>query len=170
MRVFIISLFFFCSLFSFSQGRKSVDNENGVLHFKLNSKINLYEKKLEYDWIDEKGTEFYKYVGNDVKELFGYEVKSIHLIFVNDELFNINVNFGSLSEEKNWELLDILRHKYDVPEIIYPNNHINFIAVWETGKVIMQMEEYSCWSPVFKCETNIFWTSKALKKKLESNK
>ena len=117
--------------------------------------------------IDSKGTEFYDYIKGDIKMLYGQNVKTINLAFINNKLYNITVVFGIIDETIKWELIDLLKEKYDVPELIHPNNHIVYIARWETGKTLMHLEEYTCSSPVFECETHLFMQSKSLAKLLE---
>jgi hypothetical protein len=151
----------------FSQGLKSLDNEFGVKKFKLESSIKLYEKDMTYYWIDEKGTEYYNYSKEDIKLLFGKNVKNINLAFVDNKLYNITVVFGVLSPNESMELMDLLKSKYDVPDIFYPGGNLNYGAKWETGKVYMQLEEYSSTSPAFAIETHLFIMSKLLSKALK---
>jgi len=153
------------SINMFGQGRKSLDNENGLLKFKLGSSINLYKKDIKYYWIDEKGREAYDYIRGDIKQVFGRTVKSINLMFVDDKLYNINISFGVLSKSEQWDLIDFLQKKYDVPKIVRePDQYRQLAVVWETGKVLLQMDEYECTSPVMGCETDVFINSKSLSK------
>jgi hypothetical protein len=149
------------SFTSYSQGRKSLDNDNGLLKFKLGSSINLYKKDIKYYWIDKKGKESYDYVKGDIKQVYGKSVKKINLMFVDDKLYNIHVNFGVLSNEEQWDLIEYLQKKYDLPEIVRnPDENRQLIVIWETGKVLMQLEQYNCSSPVMSCETDVFINSK----------
>jgi len=164
---FLIPIMIFCQGL-FSQGRKSLDNEFGIKKFKLESNIKLYANDIKYDWIDTKGTEFYYYSKNDIKLLFGKNVKIINLAFVDNKLYSIDISFGVLNPIELKELTDLLTSKYDIPvTFLYPDENLNFVAKWETGKVYMQLDEYSNNDPVFKNETHIFINSKALKKILE---
>ena len=152
---------------AFAQGRKSLDEDFGITKFKLNSDFDLYKKDLKYYWIDKAGTEFYDYIKGDLKTLFGKEVKNINLAFVNNKLYSISVRFGILNSIQKLELMDLLTEKYDVPEIIYPNNNLIYIARWETGKTLMHLEEYSCNDAVWECETHLFIMSKSIDKLLK---
>lgn len=151
----------------YGQGRKSLDNENGLLKFKLGTNINLYKKDIKYYWIDKQGKESYDYIKGDIKQVFGKSVKSINLIFVDDKLYNIHINFGVLSNSEQWELIEYLKKKYDLPEIVKnPDENRKLIVIWETGKVLMQLEQYDCSSPVMSCETDVFINTKAISKLL----
>lgn len=156
-----------CSIGAFAQGRKSLDEDFGINKFKLNSDYNLYKKDLKYHWIDKKGTEFYDYVKGDIKTLFGKDIKLINLAFINNKLYNISIDFGIIDDTQKWELINFLKEKYDVPEIIHPGNDLIYIARWETGKTLMHLEEYSCSSPVLECKTQLFMMSKSLSKLLD---
>jgi hypothetical protein len=152
---------------TFGQGRKSLDNENGLLKFKLGSNINFYKKDIKYFWIDKQGKESYDYIKGDIKQVFGKSVKSINLIFFDDKLYNIHINFGVLSNSEQWELIEYLEKKYDLPEIVRnPDENRQLIVIWETGKVLMQLEQYNCSSPVMSCETDVFINSKAISRLL----
>jgi hypothetical protein len=151
----------------FSQGRKSLDNEFGIKLFKLESSIKIYENDIKYFWIDDKGTEYYNYTKGDIKLLYGKNIKNINLSFVDNKLYNITIDFGILNSTEKWELIELLKSKYDVPEMFQPNGNLNYGAKWETGKVYMQLEEYSNSSPAFTNQTQLFIMSKSLSKVLK---
>jgi hypothetical protein len=167
---FVKKLFFASALIFvtsiYAQGRKSLDNEFGLNQIKLGSNIDQFKDKLKYNWIDEKGTEFYEYTNNDIKFLYKKEVKGIYLAFVDDKLYNITVHFGVLAPKEILELVKILQDNYDIP-FLRRGNYLNFAQVWETGKVYMQLEEYSSTSPLDANETQLFWISKSLNKVLK---
>jgi hypothetical protein len=151
---------------SYSQGLKSLDNAFGISKFKLKSSFDVYKKDLKYFDTNKQGIEFYTYTKGDVLTLFGQDVKSINLGYVNNKLYTISINLGSLDKKQNMALLEKLKELYSTPEIILPNNDLIYVAKWETGKVYMQAQEYSCSHQVIPCETEVFIYSKEIKKTL----
>lgn len=146
---------------AYTQGRKSLDDNNGISNLKLGTHINVLKSKIKYYWIDENGVESYDYTGNDIKILFGKKVRKVNLMFKNGRLWNITVNFGVLSKTQKWEIIDVLQKLYDVPNMSSnPDTYRIYAAKWETGKVYFQLQEYDCSSSIFPCETEIFCKSK----------
>lgn len=162
--IFLISISLTFS--GYSQGLKNLDNSFGIDKFKLNTSYNIHKNHLKYYDTNTEGVEFYDYTKGDIIKLFGQSVSRINLGYINDNLYLITISFGSLDKRQNMMLLQKLRDLFSTPEIIQPNNHLVFVAKWETGKIYMQAEEYSCSSPVFPCETELFIYSKELKKTL----
>lgn len=163
-------------LFGFSvngQGLKNLDNDFGIKKFKLESSYSLYKNDLKYFHIDSKGVEFYTYNKLDIKEVFGIPVKKIGLCFFNNKLYSISINFGKLSKNQNFTLVDNIKAKYDLPNIIQPDdNEREYVAEWVTGKTYLQATEYDCsstLSSVSACETEVFMYSKNMKRILPKN-
>ena len=67
--LFIVISFTIISINIFGQGRKSLDNENGLLKCKLDTNIFLYKKDIKYYWIDKQGKESYDYIKGDIKQV-----------------------------------------------------------------------------------------------------
>lgn len=155
------------SLFGYSQGLKDLDKAFGINKFKLKSSYSLYKEHLKYFDTTPQGIEFYYYTKGDVKKLFGQSVEQISLGYVDNKLYVITINFGSIDKKEDLALLENLKTLYDIPEIIQPaKDDLIYVAKWETGKIYMQAEEYSCSKQIAPCETQIFIYSKELKKEL----
>jgi len=163
--LFLLSLLIMFS--GYSQGLKNLDKSFGIDKFKLNTSYNIHKNHLKYYDTNTDGVEFYDYTKGDIIKLFDQNVSRINLGYINDNLYLITISFGPLDKRQNMMLLQKLRDLFSTPEIIQLNNHLVFVAKWETGKIYMQVEEYSCSSPVFPCETELFIYSKELKKILK---
>ncbi len=155
------------SLIGYAQGLKDLDKTFGINKFKLKSLYSLYQKDLKYFDTTPQGVEFYLYIKGDIKELFGQSIEQISLGYIDNKLYVITINFGSIIKKEDLALLENLKSLYDIPEIIQPNkDDLIYVAKWETGKVYMQAEKYSCSKQIAPCETQLFIYSKELKKRL----
>ena len=152
------------------QGLKNLDSDFGIKKFKLETSYSLYKNDLEYFDINSQGIEFYTYKKLDIKEVFGIPVKEIGLCFFNNKLYSISINFGVLSKNQNFILVNNIKNKYGLPHIIQPNDKERaYVAEWVTGKTYLQATEYDCsstLSSVSRCETELFIYSKNIKRQL----
>ncbi len=96
----IIILVSFCALTIFSksgiaQNIANLDLKYGIKKFKLGTSYELYKSQLlliPYN-IKNANLKTYKYLGSDIPEIFGYEVKAITLIFYKNCLFEISIEY-----------------------------------------------------------------------------
>lgn len=167
--VFSLTLCFFLlgTIFKLNgQGLKNLDSQYGIGTFKLGSAFSVFSKNLKYFDTDKLGVEFYIY-NKPESSYFGKPVKKITLGFYEGKLYTVSVFFGILEKRENLAVLDKMKDLYDIPEVKYINNSERvWVAVWETGKVFLQANEYSCESQIYQCETEVFIYSKSIKRSI----
>lgn len=167
MKKLLLFCTLFLSLIGYAQGLKDLDKTFGINKFKLKSLYSLYQKDLKYFDTTPQGVEFYIYTKEDIKVIFGQTIEQISLGYINNKLYVVTINFGSITKKEDLALLENLKTLYDIPEIIEPEkDDLIYVAKWETGKIYMQAEKYTCSKQIAPCETQIFIYSKELKKEL----
>lgn len=160
MKNFIAISLFFLGLSVNGQSLLNLDKDYGIGKIKLESPYSLYKNDSKNFNSDNQGLECLSYNKLDIKEVFGIPVKEISLCFINDKLYSISINFGALTQNQNFTLIENIKSKYDMPYITQPKFESRvYVAAWVTDKAYLQVTEYGCSSTLHsgsRCETVLF--------------
>lgn len=157
MKNFIALSLFFLGLTVNGQSLLNLDKDYGIETIKLESPYSLYKNDLKNFNSDNQDLECISYNKLDIKEVFGIPVKEINLCFINNKLYSISINFGALTKNQNFTLIENIKSKYDEPYITQPKFEPRvYVAAWVTDKTYLQAVEYGCSSSLHsgnRCET-----------------
>lgn len=170
MKKILITLI--CTLFILLQFAKAqnyneiLDRKKGFNKFILESSFQIYKSDVKIDMIGFDNVKFYTYIKNDVKSVFGINIKKISLGFFEDKLYTINIDFGNITDDNISQIDNKLEELFGDPILSKPNHlstqKFKSNAAW-TGQIVwLQRDTYSCSNEYSPCETNIFLISKKL--------
>jgi hypothetical protein len=107
MKQVLIFLIFIAELTS-AQSIRDLELKNGFRNFKLGSSPNQIKNITKSKVQVFKNTRIttYDYKGNNIEYIFNVKVNKVSLIFFDNKLCNINIDFGNIFESKNFELFE----------------------------------------------------------------
>ncbi len=96
-----ILVFMACTLGMKAQNTRNLDLIKGVSIFKFGTDTSeIKEKRLRSRSLqDSRHVVYYQYTGDSLKTIFNVPVNEVLLYYYKNQLFRIDVNFGSLSKE-----------------------------------------------------------------------
>lgn len=96
-----LSVFMACSLSIKAQDTHNLDLIKGISIFKFGTDtIDIKEKKLKPGSLkDSRHVVYYQYTGDSLKTIFNVPVSEVLLYYYKNQLFRIDLKFGSLSKE-----------------------------------------------------------------------
>jgi hypothetical protein len=101
LHYFCLLVFMACSFGMKAQDTRNLDLIKGVSIFKFGTdSSDIKEKKLKSSsFPDSRHVVYYQYTGDSLKTIFNVPVSEVLLYYYKNQLFRIDVNFGTLSKE-----------------------------------------------------------------------
>jgi hypothetical protein len=135
-----------CLLFTgitFGQNIKKLDEKNGFNKFKLGSDISLYKNDLKVSAEQPNGVVEYRYMKDDITDLYELKVESVILNYYKGKLYMISILFDEESSKQDKNVRPNLVTLFGEPQYKMDNEgKIRWGYVWDSEKVFLLLCQY----------------------------
>ncbi len=144
-------LFLLTAFGSVAQTLSNLDTKYGILKFKLESPFEIHKSNLKADDVyksDEK-LRSYTYTGIDIKEVLGYDVQTITLLYWNNKLYEVQIKYKESQLQFKSSILNKLELLFGkgqyFSDVTQEQFHTEWSYNWQAKKAFCRFEKVK-WS------------------------